>query len=161
MKKLISFALSVMTLLAFTSCKKSLDYVDPSPMTPQIIARIYPNVNQPVNAVLGASATFAVGDKVIVYVPYQIANDEISEADLIITDELGGFMQSQSLRMTTDPVADGLVVPAELEGMPFMFGAIDVDDSFANKNFQLSIEIRGTNSGYSTDKIEQAFTVLP
>jgi hypothetical protein len=161
MKKLISFAFAAMLALAFTSCSKSVNVVDPSLKNPTIIAKIFPIVNQPVDAVLGDAASFAVGDKVVVYVPYQIANDEISEADLVIKDDLGEMMVRKSLRFTMDPVGEGLNVPNELVGTQFMFGTIEVDDAFANKNFTLSIEIRGTNSGYSEDKIENAFWVVP
>ena len=162
MKKLFSFASAVMVVLAFTSCKKSVEIVDPSLHDPQIIAKIYPNVTQPTDATLGeASAAFAVGDKIIVYVPFQIANDEISEANLIIKDEQGEMTMMKPLNISADPIAEGLSVPDELQGTQFMYGTIEVDDSFANKNFVLSIEVRGTNSGYSTDKIDNAFTIFP
>jgi hypothetical protein len=95
-----------------------------------------------------------------VYVPYQIANDEISLADLVIKDDMGELMITKPLYISMDPVGEGLIVPAELEGTQFMYGTIEVDEAFANKNFILSIEIRGNNSG-CTDKIENAFFVLP
>ena len=162
MKKLFSSAFAVLTVLAFTSCKKSVQIVDPSLHIPQINARIYPNVNQPTDATLGeSSASFAVGDKIIVYVPYQIANDEISEATLIIKEENGELNITKPLEISADPIAEGLNVPADLQGLQFMYGTVEVDQSFANKNFVLSVEIRGTNAGYSTDKIENAFTILP
>lgn len=162
MKKLFSSALTVLTVLAFTSCKKSVDIVDPSLNDPKINAKIYPNVNQPTDATLGeASASFAVGDKIVVYVPYQIANDEISEANLIIKDENGEMNMTKPLTISMDPVAEGLNVPDELKGTQFMYATIEVDDSYASKNFKLSLEIRGTNAGYATDKIENAFTITP
>lgn len=162
MKKLFSSAFAVLTVLAFTSCKKSVQIVDPSLNNPQINARIYPNVNQPTDATLGeSSAAFSIGDKIIVYVPYQIANDEISEANLIIKDENGEMNIVKPLEISADPVAEGLNVPADLQGLQFMYGTIEVDQTFANKNFLLSIEVRGTNAGYSADKIENAFTVFP
>jgi hypothetical protein len=162
MKKLFSFAATAVLALGFTSCKKSVQIVDPSLHGPSIYAKIHPNVTQPTDAVLGeASATFGVGDKVVVYVPYQIANDEIMMADLVIKDDIGEFYMIKQLQVSMDPVAEGLNVPAELEGSQFLYGTIEVDAAFANKNFILSIEIRGSNSGYSTDKIENAFVVLP
>ena len=162
MKKLFSSAFAVITVLAFTSCKKSVEIVDPSLHDPKINARIYPNVNQPTDATLGeASASFASGDKIVVYVPYQIANDEISEANLIIKEENGEMSVMKPLNISMDPVAEGLNVPDELKGTQFMYGTIEVDDSYASKNFLISIEIRGTNAGYSADKIENAFTVFP
>jgi hypothetical protein len=162
MKKLFSSAFAVLAVLAMSSCKKSVEVVDPSLHNPQIIAKIYPNVNQPTDATLGdASASFAVGDKIIVYVPYQIANDEISEADLVIKDENGEMYVSAPLTVSVDPVAEGLNVPDELQGTQFMYGVIPVDDSYASKSFQLSIEVRGTNSGYGADKIDNAFSVFP
>ena len=162
MKKLISFALAIVLVLGFTSCKKSLTYVDPAINLPQINARIYPNVNQPTDVVLGdASASFGIGDKVVVYVPYQIANDQISFADLVIKDAAGEWSVTKQLQISLDPVEEGLNVPAELQGTQFMFGTIEIDENFANRNLVLSIEIRGTQSGYSTDKIENAFVVYP
>ena len=162
MKRLFSCALAVLTVLAMSSCKKSVEVVDPSLNNPQIIAKIYPNVNQPTDATLGdASASFAVGDKIIVYVPYQIANDEISEANITVKDENGEMYYTIPLTVSADPVAEGLNVPDELQGTQFMYGVIAVDDSYANKNLQLSLEVRGTNSGYSADKIDNAFTVFP
>ncbi len=162
MKKLISFSLAVVLALGFTSCKKSVSYVDPALVAPQIIARIYPNVNQPTDVVLGdGSASFAAGDKVIVYVPYQISNDEINFADLVVKDELGGWSVIKQLQVSLDPVAEGLNVPAALQGTQFLYGTIDIDPNFANRNLILSIEIRGAQSGYSTDKIENAFVVYP
>ena len=161
MKKIISFALTAVLALAFTSCKKSVQMVDPSLKNATIYAKIYPNVTQPTDAVLGdGSATFGVGEKVVVYVPYQIANDDITIADLVIKDDLGELMITKSLYISSDPVGEGLVVPADLEGTQFMYGTIEIDEAFANKNFIISIEIRGTNSGCS-DKIENAFSVLP
>jgi len=162
MKKLFSSAFAVLTVLAFTSCKKSVEIVDPSLNEPTINARIYPNVNQPTDATLGeASASFAVGDKIVVYVPYQIANDEISEAYLTIKDENGEMNIMKPLSISVDPVAEGLYVPDELQGTQFMYGTIEVDDTFASKNFFLSIEVRGTNAGYSANQIHNAFTVTP
>lgn len=162
MKKLISSVLAVMLALGFISCKKSLTYVDPSLQLPQLYAKIYPNVNQPADAVLGeASASFGIGDKVVVYVPYQLANDEISTADLIIKDDMGELNVTKQLQVSLDPVAEGLNVPLDLQGTQFFYGTIEMDAAFANKNFILSIEIRGTKNGYTTDKIENAFTVLP
>ncbi|HYJ38611.1 MAG TPA: hypothetical protein VEV87_08330 [Chitinophagaceae bacterium] len=162
MKKLVSFALTAMIAIAFTSCKKSVQIVDPSLNYPMIFAKIHPTVNQPSDAVLGdASATFGVGDKVVVYVPYQIANDEITMADLVIKDDVGELQMIKQLQVSMDPVAEGLNVPVELQGTQFLVGTIEIDASFANKNFILSIEIRGANSGYSTDRIENAFVVLP
>jgi hypothetical protein len=161
MKKIISFALTAVLALAFTSCKKSVQMADPSLKNPTIYAKIYPNVTQPSQAVLGeGSASFGVGEKIVVYVPYQIANDEISLADLVIKDDMGELMITKPLYISMDPVGEGLIVPAELEGTQFMYGTIEVDEAFANKNFILSIEIRGNNSG-CTDKIENAFFVLP
>jgi len=162
MKKLISFGFAIVLVLGSTSCKKSLTYVDPSLHLPQINARIYPNVNQPTDVVLGdASASFGIGDKVVVYVPYQIANDQISVADLVIKDAAGEWYVTKQLQISMDPVGEGLNVPAELQGTQFMYGTIEIDESFANRNLVLSIEIRGTESGYSTDKIENAFVVYP
>jgi len=97
----------------------------------------------------------------VVYIPYQIANDEINDADLIIRDDQGELVYRTPLLQTGDPVAEGLTVPDELVGTQFMYGTIEVDNAFANKNFVLSIEVRGINSGYSEDKIENAFSVLP
>jgi hypothetical protein len=162
MKKVFSIALSAVIAITFASCKKSVETVDPSLKDAQLFAKIYPIVNQPTDAVLGdGSASFASGDKVVVYVPYEIANDEISIADLVIKDDMGELSLIKQLQVSTDPVAEGLNVPAELQGTQFLFGTIEVDDSFANKNFVLSIEIRGANHGYSADKIENAFSVLP
>ena len=162
MKKLISSALAIVLVLGVTSCKKSVSYVDPALVIPQINAKIYPNVNQPTDAVLGDGATsFAVGDKVVVYVPYQIANDQISVADLVIKEDVGEWYVIKQLQVSMDPVAEGLNVPAELQGTQFLYGTIEIDETFANKNLILSIELRGTNSGYSTDKIENAFVVYP
>jgi len=162
MKKVISFALALSVLLSFTSCKKSVEVVDPSIHTAQIVAWIYPNINQPSDAVLGeSSAQFSVGDKVIVYVPYQIANDEISQADLVIKDDLGEYYSLKQLQVSVDPVAEGLNVPSELQGTQFMYGIIEIEDAFTNKNLSLSVEVRGIHSGYSTDKIDHAFTVFP
>ena len=162
MKKLFSSAITVLAVLAINSCKKSVEVVDPHLHDPQIIAKIYPNVNQPTDATLGdASASFGVGDKIIVYVPYQIANDEISDANLIIKDENGEMNMMIPLTVSADPVAEGLNVPDELVGTQFMYGVIAVDDTFASKNFQLSMEIRGANAGYSADKIDNAFTIFP
>ena len=161
MKKLISFAFSAMIAFTFISCNKTVTAVDPAYKMPTINAQIYPNVNQPYDAVLGSSAIFSIGEKVVVYVPYQIANDEISEADLIIRDDQGELLLTSTLSQTGDPVAEGLTVPDELVGTQFLFGTIDVSDAFANKHFTLSIQLRGINAGYGEDKIENAFSVLP
>ena len=162
MKKLISSAFAIVLVLGFTSCKKSVTYVDPSLNIPQIFARIYPNVNQPTDAVLGdGSASFGIGEKVIVYVPYQISNDEIGTADLIVRDDLGEWYVMKTLQFSMDPIAEGLNVPAELQGTQFLYGTIEIDEAFANKNLNLSIEIRGARSGYSSDMITNAFVVYP
>jgi hypothetical protein len=161
MKRFIIFSLAAAVALSFTSCNKSEAVVDPSLNSPEIKAWIHPNVNQPVDAVLGSSASFGIGDKIVVYVPYSSYKDEINAADLIITDDQGTVNVRQQLLESADPAADGLSVPAELQGMQFMYTIIEVDNSFANKNIILSIEVRGMNSSYSTDKIENAFTVTP
>jgi hypothetical protein len=161
MKKLISSALAIVLVLVFTSCKKSMTYVDPALHNPEINAIIYRTVNQPTDAVLGESPTFSIGDKVVVYVPYQIANDEIAYADLIIREDIGEWYVMKSLQISLDPVGEGLNVPQELQGTQFMYGTIEIDENFANKNLVLSIEIRGAHSAYSSDKVENAFVVYP
>ncbi len=162
MKQPISIALFAILAFAVTSCKKTVEYVDPSLHNPEINAQIYHIVNQPTDAVLGeSSAIFAIGDKIVVYVPYQIANDEINTADLIIKDDQGELVTTKQLTISVDPVSEGLNVPEELQGTQFLYGTIEVEDYYANKNLNLSIEIRGINSAYATDKIDSAFTVTP
>ena len=160
MKKLMSLAFSAVIAIALFSCNKSVTVVDPASNPPTISAHIYPNVTQPSDAALG-SAIFSIGEKVVIYVPYEISNDEINTAELVISDGQGELITRKPLIPMMDAAAEGLIVPDELVGTQFLYGTIDVDDSFTNKNITLSIEIRGMNSGYSEDKIENAFSVLP
>jgi hypothetical protein len=156
MKKVFLFAIIA---VAFSSCKKSTVVIDPTVPEPKVVAKLYPTVNQPVDATLG-QATFAVGDKVVVYVPYQITADDISFATLTIKDDLGEVIESKQLFISYDPVAEGLNVPDELKGTTFLVGTIEMYENYVDKNFSITMEIRG-NASYCSDTIENAFVVLP
>lgn len=156
MKKVFLFAIIA---FAISSCQKSTAVFDPTVPKPKLVAKLYPTVNQPVDATLG-QATFAVGDKIVVYVPYQITADDIAFATLLIKDDLGEVLESKQLFISFDPDAEGLIIPDELKGTTFMVGTIEIDESYADKNFSITMEMRGSST-YSTDKIENAFVVLP
>ena len=156
MKKVFLFAVIA---LAFASCKKSTAVIDPTVPEPKLVAKLYPTVNQPVDATLG-QATFAVGDKVVIYVPYQITADDISYATFVIKDDLGEVIETKQLFISYDPDAEGLVIPDELKGTTFLVGTIEIGENYADKNFSISMEIRG-NATYSSDVIENAFVVFP
>jgi len=156
MKKVLLFAI---VAIAISSCKKSVAVIDPISPEPKLEAKLYPNVNQPVDAVLG-QATFAVGDKIIVYVPYQITADEITSATMEIKDDLGEVVAVKQLNISFSPDTDGLIVPDELKEATFLYGMIEIEEAYADKNFSVSIEVRG-NKTFSTDKIDNAFVVLP
>ena len=156
MKKVFLFAIIA---FAFSSCKKSTIVFDPSVPEPKLVAKLYPTVNQPVDATLG-QATFAVGDKVVVYVPYQITADDISFATIVIKDDLGEVIESKQLFISYDPDAEGLIVPDELKGTTFMVGTIEIGENYADKNFSITMEMRGAVT-YSSEIIENAFVVLP
>ncbi|HKP32601.1 MAG TPA: hypothetical protein VJT83_07735 [Chitinophagaceae bacterium] len=156
MKKVFLFALIA---VAFSSCKKSTAVFDPSTPEPKLVAKLYPTVNQPVDATLG-QATFTVGDKVVVYVPYQITADDISFATLLIKDDLGEVIDTKQLFISYDPDAEGINIPDELKGTTFMVGTIEIGENYLDKNFSITIEMRGSAT-FSTDVIENAFVVLP
>ena len=156
MKKVFLFAIIA---FAFSSCKKSTAVIDPTLPEPSLVAKLHPTVNQPVDATLG-QATFAVGDKVVVYVPYQITADDISYATIVIKDVLGEVIDTKQLAISYDPDAEGLIIPDELKGTTFLFGTIEIGENYADKHFSISMEIRG-NATFTSDEIVNAFVVLP
>ena len=129
MKNVSLFVLSICTLLAFNSCKKSTVIVDPAQYQPRLVASIYPQINQPTNATLGEStAVFATGDEIIIYAPYEISNDQITLADLVVTNDQNQVVAKYQLSEVTETDAVNLIIPEELKSRNFLVASILVED---------------------------------
>jgi hypothetical protein len=162
MKSIIRFALLSMLTVAFFSCNKTTvlpanDYMSENPT---IKSKIYPYVVQPYEMTLGKSGSiFRTGDKVIIFLPYQVANDEIVSAQATVSNAVSQeIIGTYDLIFSTDPNLGELQVPAELEGTKFMIAVLPIDDAYKTKLVNISTHITGGKTN-SSDELINAFGV--
>lgn len=156
MKKVIPLAFLVFFAWAFVSCKKST--LKDADAPPKIVAQISRHITQPVDTQLGDSTFFEVGSKLVIYVPYDMQNEDIDTAYIVITDQQNQAVASTELVESFDYNEDGIKVPDELQHKQFLYAAIYIEDFFADKKFNISIHVQGEHTS-SSDKLESAFSV--
>lgn len=145
--------------ISFASCKKDSFTIPAVTPEPTLQARIHPVVNEPHEAVLGeGNAVFSVGERVTLYVPYDVNYDYLNSATLTITDESGNVMASVDMTQSTNLVAGDLNVPMELQGANFVFATIDLGEEYAGKTLSIRSEVAGSRT-LSDHAITNAFSV--
>lgn len=145
--------------ISFIACKKDPFTIPDVTPQPSLQAKIFPVVNSPREITLGdASAVFYVGERVTVYVPYEMNYDDLSAATLIVTDENGNVMTSLNMTQSTQMMAGELDVPQPLLGSNFVFANIDLGEEYAGKRLTIETQISGGRT-VSDDKIFNAFSV--
>jgi hypothetical protein len=162
MKTIIRFAFVSILSVAFYSCTKapvmSVDgYMSDNP---SIVSKIYPYVMQPYEMTLGkAGSIFKTGDKVVIFLPYQAANDEIVSAQATVTDATTQeIIGTYEMIFSTDPNLGDILVPGELEGTIYMVAVLPIDDAYKTKLVNISTYISGSRVS-SSDELVNAFGV--
>lgn len=153
-----TFLVAVLAI-SFASCKKdSFTVPDVQPQA-SLQARISPVVNEPFEAVLGdGSAVFTVGERMTIYVPYEVNNDDLSSATLTITDEAGDVMAVVDMSQSTQALAGEMNVPQQLKGLNFMFATIEFGEQYAGKTLSIHTQVSGDHTT-SDDSMPNAFSV--
>lgn len=145
--------------ISFIACKKDPFTVPDVTPQPNLQARIFPVVNEPREATLGdGSAVFYVGERLTVYVPYQMSYDDVSTATLTISDENGIILTSVEMTKSNHLDATEVNVPAQLQGAEFVFATIDLGEEYAGKTLSIHTKVSGTQTT-SDDKMLNAFSV--
>src|SRR3981081_1414682 len=106
MKTIIRLAfLSILSVLLY-SCNKKTELPDNKYMSnePSIVSKIYPYVSQPYEMTLGKSGSiFRTGDKIVIFLPYQLGNEEIVSAMATAKDASNGeIIGAYDLVLSTD-----------------------------------------------------------
>jgi len=162
MKTILRFFLFLLIAVAVYSCDKNsgIDKDEMILKEAKIQSKIYPYVSDPYQMTLGKSGSlFKTGDKIIVLIPYQIANDAIVSGTLETSDaQSGAAIESYDLGLSTDPRFADITIPEELEGKPFMVGIITVSDGYLSRLINISSTINGAKTS-SSDLVTNAFGV--
>ena len=147
--------------ISFIACKKDPFTIPDGPPQnqPSLQARIFPAVNQPREATLGdGNAVFYVGERMTIYVPYDVNNEYLSSATLTITDENGTVMAAVDMTQSTNIAANESEVPQLLQGANFVFATVDLGEEYAGKTLSIQTQVSGGQT-VSDDKLPNAFTV--
>lgn len=146
--------------ISFIACKKDPFTIPDVPMQqPSLQAKIFPAVNQPREATLGdGSAVFYVGERVTIYVPYDVNNEYLNSATLTISDQDGNVMASVDMTQSTNLAANELDIPVLLQGANFVFASVDLGEEYAGKTLSIQTQVSGGQT-VSDDKLPNAFTV--
>ncbi|HEY0676674.1 MAG TPA: hypothetical protein VGD17_00255 [Chitinophagaceae bacterium] len=152
---------SAVLALFLVSCQK--DYVSPQIVTttpePALQAKIFPTVTEPREATLGeSSAVFIVGERLTIYVPYEISNDDVSMATITITDENGNAMESFEMINSSRMMPNEPGVPLQLQGTEFLYATIELGEELGGKTLGIQTHITG-NKTTSDDYLPNAFSV--
>jgi hypothetical protein len=149
-----------MALLAFVlvSCKKD-DFTPDTPDQPVLTAKIFSSITEPREAVLGdSSSIFTPGEYIVIYVPYQMKNDELKTAMLNLTDDTGELLNSIDMISSTDMTVGEMNVPGQLQGSRFVYAVIELPEHYAGKMINIHAQISGKNT-VSDDNMMNAFSV--
>jgi hypothetical protein len=145
--------------ISFVSCKKDPFTIPDVTPQPSLEAKVYPYVNQPREAALGDAATiFYVGERVTIYVPYNVNHDYLNHATITISDENGNMITSMEMTPSTDMMANELNIPMELQGANFLFANIDLGEEYAGKSISIKTQVSGGQT-VSDDTMQNAFSV--
>jgi hypothetical protein len=156
--KATMYCVAVLAIL-FSSCTKSAFSVPDVAVQPDLQAKIYTTVNEPRDAELGDPATFfIVGEKVTVYIPYENSFSEIYLATFNLLDDAGTLLESIDITESKNG-ADGLSVPASLQGKNFLHATIDMKEEYAGKTFGIQTQVSDGQT-VSHDYIKNAFNVM-
>lgn len=156
--KTTMYCLAVLAML-FSSCTKSALSVPDVVAQPDLQAKIYTAVNEPRDAVLGDPATFfIVGERVTIYIPYENSHSDITLATFGLIDESGEVLTSLDITESKNS-ADGLNVPASLQGMNFLHATIDMKEEFAGKTLSIQTQVSDGQT-VSHDYMKYAFNVM-
>lgn len=156
--KTTMYYLAVLAIL-FSSCTKSALTVPDVAVQPDLQAKIYTTVNEPRDAVLGDPGTFfIVGEKVTIYIPYENSYSEIYLATFNLLDESGAVITSLDITDSKNG-ADGLNVPASLQGKNFLHATIDMKEEFAGKTLGIQTQVSDGQT-VSHDYMKYAFNVM-
>ena len=126
---------------------------------PAIDSRIFAKTNNPASIEFGAGAVINTGTKLAIYLPYGINKDVMQTSTITLMDTnteevLGTF----NLLPSTHSSAATLTIPYDLAYVPFMFAAIDIDNTYTGRSITISTHLAGQYT-ISDDVLSDAFTV--
>ena len=184
MKKLFYLGIIALTVITVSSCSKSAGDLaanekttnaklakmnngnqSSGPIISSQLSKFYPFINQPEYMEIGDNgAAISAGQVAVFYVTLDpsVANEIPLSATLnTIDDATGQIIETFNLISYRDVGTVDAIVPAELEGTPFMVALVPLSDLlYLDKTITLSSDI-WFNNAYSPARMERAFTVIP
>jgi hypothetical protein len=128
------------------------------------LSKFYPFINQPEDMQLGDNgAAISTGQLAVFYIQLSpdVANEIPVSATLsTIDDATGQTIETYNLISYRDAGTVDALVPAELEGTPFMLALVHLEGQYTDKTITLSADIQ-FNNAYAPARLERAFTVVP
>ncbi len=163
MKTIFYLCSAAIISLAAVSCTKQQVPANNEPNTvvtdPVISSKIFTKTNDPAAIEFGTGAVLNTGSRVAIYLPYVISNEVLQSATLTLMDAnteetLGTF----NFLPSSDQSAATLNIPGELWYVPFMFAAVDLDNTYSGRTITIITQMSG-QVAVSNDVLPNAFTV--
>ena len=167
MKTPVYLSILVMfTLFAISCTKTSLSELNGNNglqnQNASLESSIFRSVNEPFEAELGTpSAMFREGDELVIYVPYLLVNDLLTESTISMIDNATGLeIEKLDLVSSADPVAYQLNKPVGLLNDTFMFVRFTANNNYTNKSVSIVVSLNGSVVSNQIS-MENAFSVVP
>ena len=165
MKTIIHLCVIATLSFATLSCKKS-DLPQNNLLTATnndavIDSRIDRFILEPTSMELGTpDAIIHEGDRVTIFLPYEIVNENFVSAMITMTDDATGLpVNTYDMVSSKDPTASQLVLPENLMNNPeFFFVTFVANEDYTGKTISVTTKLVG-NSTFSTDVLNAAFSV--
>lgn len=165
MKTIIHLCVVATISLATLSCKKS-DLPQNNLLTTSnndavIDSRIDRFILEPTSMELGTpDAIIHQGDRVTIFLPYEIVNENFVSAMITMTDDATGLpVYTYDMVSSKDPSASQLVLPENLsDNAEFFFVTFVANEDYTGKTISITTKLIG-HSTSSTDVLNAAFYV--
>jgi hypothetical protein len=163
MKTILNLAFTAAISITVISCTKNQlpenNFETTVNNDPAITSKIFDKTNNPATMEFGASTVVNTGAKLAIYLPYGINKDVMQTSTITLMDTnteevLGTF----NLLPSTHSSAATLTIPYELAYVPFMFAAIDIDNTYTGRSVSIYTHLAGQYA-ISDDLLPNAFTV--
>lgn len=161
MKTQLPTGLLVLSIFAILSCSKndSAYFSKSETVKPRLESAIYPLLSQSNEVVPSHQTVFGAGEAITVFVPYRAVGDKVYRATLRLKDaSTGETLREIPMTASTDLSVMNVVVPEEIQGAPFQFSTVSIDQELAGKSINLSSELMGGRF-QSKDEWQRAFIV--
>ena len=163
MKTILHLFVAAVLSVAFVSCTKN-QLPKPAPATtvvtdPVISSTIFNKTNDPAVIEFGTGTIINSGSRVAIYLPYVIANDVMQASTITLTDaSTEETLGTYNLLPSTHSSAATLSIPMDLAYVPYLFAAIDIDNTYMGRSVTISTHLAG-NYTFSDEVMPNAFSV--